>query len=129
MALSRFSRTPSGAHRQRNWRRSTGRLLAASKGAGIKTYEELRAAWRREETWINHALNALLASMPDDMLSRIHGELCGGIPRSEITRIQFEGATQIASSTRRRAARKAVADTPLASEEAAKARALFFSRH
>lgn len=54
-------------------------LAAISNETAKKSYQKLRVAWRREETWINHALNALLASIPDVLLGGLIGELCGGI--------------------------------------------------
>lgn len=73
-------------------------IRKASKAAGTKTYEALRAAWRREETWINHALNALLASMPDVMISAVLGELCGGI-RLDATQVSLMDSGGMASLT------------------------------
>lgn len=73
-------------------------LAESSKGAGTKTYEHLRAAWRREETWINHALNALLASMPDAMLGRFLGDLCNGT-RLDASQVSLMDSGGMASLT------------------------------
>lgn len=40
-------------------------LNALPGSADKKTYEKLRLAWTREETWINQSLNALLAALPE----------------------------------------------------------------
>ena len=55
-----------------------GSLKSISGPGAEKSYQKLRVAWRREETWINHALNALLASVPDLSLGRVLGEMNGG---------------------------------------------------
>ena len=73
-------------------------LTSLPSAAGEKTYQRLRAAWPREETWINHALNALLASVPDAALGRMMGDLCGGIPLDAPQLVQLD-AGGIASTT------------------------------
>ena len=55
-----------------------GSLKSISGPGAEKNYQKLRVAWHREETWINHALNALLASLPDLSLGRVLGEMTGG---------------------------------------------------
>jgi hypothetical protein len=72
--------------------------IAETSKPGTKTYELLRAAWRREETWINHALNALLASMPDDMLARFLGDQCGGT-RLDASQVSMMDSGGMASLT------------------------------
>ncbi len=73
-------------------------LASISSAAGEKTYQKLRAAWALEETWINHALNALLASVPDGALARLMGGLCGGIPLDAPQLVRLD-AGGIASTT------------------------------
>jgi hypothetical protein len=53
-------------------------LTRISDELAARTYEKLRLAWQQEETWINHALNALMLALPDDVLGEILGKSCGG---------------------------------------------------
>lgn len=55
-------------------------LAAVSDTRAKQIYEKLQVAWRLEETWINHALNALLLALPADGLGKLLGDIWGGHP-------------------------------------------------
>lgn len=83
-----------------HWRPSAAKLTEKEKKkmkgkvrGKEKDYQRLRAAWLREETWINHALNALLASVPDRGLARLLGDLCSGtlIDNPELAKLDDGG--------------------------------------
>lgn len=68
-------------------------LHAISDVRATKMWQRLWRAWAREETWINHALNALLLSLPDEALSSVMNELTGGglIKQPHVAKIETAG--------------------------------------
>lgn len=61
-------------------------LAADPHAVAEKTYQKLAGSWRKEETWINHALNALLSALPEAVLATLVAELCGGMEVDEAGR-------------------------------------------
>jgi hypothetical protein len=53
-------------------------LSKLAKGMKKSRIEKLFLGWRREETWVNHALNALFLAMPPTLVATIVAETCGG---------------------------------------------------
>ena len=52
--------------------------LAVKPGSKV-SFEMVRKAWSREETWINHSLVTLLGALPEVVMSRLLADALGGL--------------------------------------------------
>jgi len=59
--------------------RHGGSLNALPGLSDLKTYEKLRVAWAREETWINQSLNALLTALPESVVCELLRDRVDGL--------------------------------------------------